>query len=147
MCTKNNVSEYDKKAEEFLKKNDVKLYISYKETTNDCPWDNENPHDRFRIEIYRKKAGKLRCFSFNFFGSVAMCREGKRPTHYDILADLSLYINFPPSLDDFINEFGYTIACVADFRRLEKQFHAGKKMQQKTRKMFFDCLDELAEIM
>lgn len=135
------MTEYDAMAKEFLKKHGCKLSIKrsddFKPITNGLG---------YRVMIKRIVDGKLKQWSFNFSDSVYNMENNKKPTEYDVLACITKYD--PNDFEDFCNDYGYSI--YDDYGRINKEskktYNAVLKEWYNVRRMFDDCLDELAEI-
>lgn len=136
---KKYVSEYEKMANDFCKKHNVKMTISFKEYGKHFHDDTES-RNIYKVRIDRNH----KTYSFNFGDSIYNTNAGKRPTKYDILACLQKYDI--GSFDDFISEYGYVIESNKDYHRLFKLYKACCKEYKNVNRLFSDCMEELAEI-
>ena len=136
---KKYVSEYEKMADDFCKKYNVKMTISFKKYGKYF-YDDIESRNIYRIRIDRDH----KTYSFNFGDSICNTNTGKRPTKYDILAYLQKYN--VGSFDDFISEYGYVIESNDNYHKLFKSYKACCKEYKNVNRLFSDCMEELAEI-
>lgn len=132
-------SEYEKMAEDFCKKYNVKMTISFKKYDRYFHADTES-RNIYRIRIDRDH----KTYSFNFGDSIINTKIGKRPTKYDVLACLQKYD--VGSFDDFISEYGCVIENAGDYHKVFKTYKACCKEYKNVNRLFSDCMEELAEI-
>lgn len=136
------MNEYIKQAEDFCKKHGVayKIVRSNKFTPITGGLG-------YRVTLKRFVNGKQRQYSFNFSDSVSNMNNHLEPTIYDVLACLQCYE--VGDFKDFCNEFGYEMYNDYDGRlnkESKKIYNAVVKEYYNVRRMFDDCIDELAEI-
>ena len=136
---KKYVSEYEKMANDFCKKYNVKITISFKEYGKHFHDDTES-RNIYRVRIDRDH----KTYSFNFGDSIYNTNTGKRPTKYDVLACLTKYDvgNF----DDFLAEYGYKVESIDDYHRMMKLYKKVKKEYKNVYRLFSDWMEELEEI-
>jgi hypothetical protein len=115
---KNQKSEYDIQAENFLAK--FGLEINFRFLGQSIPkWQDEKQyHNHYYITINRKGTTLAKPLEFDFFDSIANTQKPYRqtPTAYDILATVSAESYVYPTFKEFAEEFGYDI----DSRKAEK---------------------------
>ena len=132
------MSEYTRKANDFLKKNNIRFSISYL-GENQPDWDN-NYHSEYLCRFTNRNTRKS--MSVHFFQS--LYNSGKVPTAYDVLACLTKYESV--TIDDFVNEFGYEISSWEDVKKVQKTYNAVNREYKGVLRVFGTCLDELQEI-
>ena len=100
------MSEYEKKANDFLTANGIKFRATFKDAK--CPpyCDGKHIHgERYRVTLHRPgQPGRL---SFDFWNSQHDMEAGEQPTAYDVLACISSDLNCPESFKEFCGEYGY----------------------------------------
>lgn len=136
------MSEYEKNAIEFLKRNNIRF--TQKDATVDYPdWDKNHCHYLHVCRFYNRNTKKS--MTVKFFGSVQDYYDGKEIAGaYSVLA--CLIKCDVGTIDDFMHEFGYEINSYEDYKKLEKTYKAVKREYANVKRVFADCLDELAEI-
>ena len=134
------MTNYEKQAREFLKANNAKMKISFKDYGKYFDGDKDY-RNIYRVRIDRN--GKT--FSFNFGDSVNSTQNGTRPGRYDILACLQKYDVYG-DVWDFASEFGYEIDCKDSYKRVERTYKAVKREFAGVKRVFGDVLEELQEI-
>lgn len=149
------MSAYVVEAKEFLRRNNAKMSITFKEVKRN-PW-NENGigknwlHNIYRVRIDRN--GKS--FSFDFTDSAHNYQNNERPTYYDVLACLQKYEI--GDYFDFCSEFGYEPYDYdyEDYIRVNGEYYnrkswntykAIKREYENVMRLFGDVIEELAEI-
>lgn len=98
------MSEYTKQALSFLQSNGVTLRITKAAYQSPAPWAQESN----QISGYKHTvtmATSRGAYTFPFWDSLHNREIGKRPTTYDVLSCLMVWEG---SLDDFVDEFGYS---------------------------------------
>ena len=135
-------SEYTVKAEEFLKKNNIRF--SQKEgEVMPCDWDNGELHYMHLCRFYNRNSGKS--MTVRFFSSRNDYWEGNSFTDsYSVLSCLQKYD--VGDIENFISEFGYEIHGYSDFKKVEKTFKAVTREYKNVLRVFGDCLEDLREI-
>jgi len=136
------MSEYDKQAEVFLRHSNLAVKITYLDN-NPPQWDENQSHDRlrYRVTIQRKNSGQS--FSFIFWDSIANAEKGERPTPYDVLTCASSESYVYDSFEDFCGAFGYD----TDSRKAEGTWKKVKKFADRINAFFSETeLEELREI-
>jgi len=138
------MSEYEKQAQEFLAKYNIKFKADYRDAT--CPpWEKdekETKHihgDRWRITLQAR--GKQ--IGFDFWNSFNDSQSGKDPTAYDALACISSDVHCPETFEEFCGDYGYD----TDSRKAEKTFQRVSAFSRKLRSFFTDDeIEALSEI-
>ena len=135
------MSEYERKAEEFLQRHGLKVRATFK--GDKCPpWcGNQCCHgDRYRVTISRKGGGRI---SFDFWNSLHDMQEGNHPHPYDVLSCISLDAYCPDTFEDFCEEYGYD----QDSRKAFSTWKQCDTFAERLRAFFTENeLKELAEI-
>lgn len=132
------MSEYTIKANEFLKKNNIRFSVSYiGESLPD--WDN-NYHSEYLVKFYNRSTRKS--MTVHFFQS--LYNAGSKPSAYDVLSCLQKYE--VGTIDDFVSEFGYKVNSWEDVKKIEKTYKSVKREYKNVLRVFGDCLEELFEI-
>ncbi len=135
------MTDYIKEAKEFLKRNDAKMTISFK----DCVYgafNDEAYHNIYRVRIDRNH----KTYSFDFTDSAYNTENNERPNCYDVLACLEKYETDAKDVWDFAEEYGYEIHDRDSYKQVEKTFKAIKKEYDNVIRLFSDVVDELREI-
>ena len=137
------MDSYEKDAIDFLKKNNIRF--SQKEGVEEYPeWDKENVHYMHECKFFNRNTKKS--MTVKFFGSIDDYYNGKTEASvYSVLSCLQKYE--VGSLDNFIDEFGYTINSGKEFLKVEKVWKAVMREYSNVERVFGDCLTELREIM
>lgn len=149
---KNN--EYTRQAKNFLRKNNAKISITFKEVKRN-PWNETGYGSQFYHNIYRVRIDRNhKTFSFDFTDSANNYQTNNRPTAYDILACLTKYE--VGSYADFCREFGYEpydfdfdyIVVNGEYynRKSWNTYKAVKKEYENVIRLFGDVMEELEEI-
>ena len=127
-------SEYEISAIKFAKKHGIKLsfigepeYKKHFDSDKDC---------RYVFKCKLSRGGKS--YTFNFGQSIH--NGGEEPTLYDILTCLQKYD--VGSFENFCDDFGYD----TDSRSAERTYKAVCKEYEAVDRLFYDIIDELAEI-
>lgn len=136
------MTDYERKAREFLKKHNAKMTISHV-SDGYGGWRNGTITDGWLYRVRIDRNGKS--WSFQFSDSVANKWNNKRPTKYDVLACIEKWEPYG-DLWDFANEFGYDIYDRESYQKANRTFKAVKKEYANVVRMFGDCLEELQEI-
>ena len=132
------MSEYEVKANEFLKANNIRFSVFYVGET--IPnWD-DNYRSEYKCRFYNRNTKKS--MTVHFFQSLH--DSGIEPTSYDVLACLQKYE--VGTIDDFVFEFGYEVKSWEDVKKIEKTYKAVKREYKNVLRVFGDCMDELQEI-
>lgn len=136
------MNTYEKQASDFLKRHNAKMTISFIGKKVD-PWGNgrKELHNQYHIQIRRN--GKS--YSATFTDSVYSTMNNELPSEYDILACLEKYEPME-TVEDFADEFGYTIDSDAEYRRVAKIHKAVQREYNGMVRLFGDCMEELREI-
>ncbi len=127
-------SEYDIKAEKFLKETETEFKAVF--LRNDFYFDgDEETRDIFKITL--KRGNKK--YTFKFGQSIA--NIGKTPTPYDFLSCITKYN--PYTFEDFCGEYGYD----TDSRKTEKTYKAVVKEWEKVSDLYTsEEIEKLQEI-
>jgi|GEM_PF-3845162 len=116
-----NENEYEKQANDFLSKYQIKFSIDCSNTKN-ARWEPSGEH--FIVQLTKKNPRKQ--ITFDFWGSVNDMENQITPNAYDVLACISGDCSFTDK-EDVISEFGYEFyddaERIASFgRKLNKFF-------------------------
>ena len=143
------MNEYEKQANDFLKKTETTFSAKYLFTGKHFDEDTED-RPVYWIELKNKN----HVYRFNFGQSIASMwphypkkygyrEEGITPTAYDVLSCLSGSI-YAHEMDfqDFCDCYGYS----NDSKKAEQTFYRVKVESENVHKLFADFIDELAEI-
>lgn len=104
-------------------------------------WEDGYLHNTYDVSI-RKGRNWMRV---KFWDSAYNTDAGEKPSEYDILACLAKYD--VGTLEDFVDEYGYDINSVQDFRRCERMHKAVVKEYRGLCRIFTEEeLEELREI-
>lgn len=132
------MSEYTIKANEFLKKNNIRFSVSY--IGENLPnWDN-NYHSEYLVKFYNRNTRKS--MTVHFFQSLH--DAGSEPSAYDILTCLQKYE--VGTIDDFVSKFGYSVNSWKDVKKIQKTYKAVCREYKNVLRVFGDCLEDLQEI-
>lgn len=121
----NTITDYQKQAQDFLKKTGAKLSVKF--LKHDKYFDD----DKESRDIYSctlKRGNKS--YKFNFGQSINASEKGEEPTAYDILTCLQKYD--VGDFENFCGEFGYD----TDSRKAEKTYKAVEKEYKALAKIF-----------
>lgn len=135
------MTDYIKEAKDFLKRNNAKMTISFKDCVYGAFNDNEY-HNIYRVRIDRNH----KTYSFDFTDSAYNTERNERPNCYDVLACLEKYEPYSTDVWDFAEEFGYEIHDRESYKKVEKTFKAVKKEYANVMRLFGDVIEELTEI-
>lgn len=117
---KEEKSEYDEKAEAFMKKYGWSMKTTKIGPEFDRDFDQKKPHMTYRVAIRKKCSdGRTRGFTVRFHASLA---HPDRCTPYDVLGCLQK--RDPETLDDFCAEYGYEVKGLESYRRLRRIYSA-----------------------
>ena len=143
-------SEYEIRADAFLKRVGAIIFIKYLDTAPVELWDDGAKHDAYAVIVERH--GKH--WRYEFHDSThntqhnaerARCGQSREyPSAYDVLSCVQTYD--VGTIDDFVSEFGYEINQWADVKRIERIYHAVCEEQEKWNEVFGDVADEFREI-
>lgn len=138
------MTEYNKQAQDFLKKFNLKFSATYLSHESNPLWNEDHYRPKYRIRISRiQTTRKPRSLTFIFWDSIAHDQEGKRPTAYDALSCLSSDQYCPDNFEAFCSEYGYS----DDSIKAMKLFKACDKFAKRIRRFFTNQeLEELSEI-
>ena len=148
------MNTYETEAREFLRRNNAKMSISFKEVKRN-PW-NDKKYSNWLHNIYREIIDRnWKTFSFDFTDSAHNYQNKERPTCYDVLACLQKYE--VGDYFDFCSEFGYEpydydyedyIIVNGEYynRKSWNTYKAVKKEYENVMRLFGDVIEELAEI-
>lgn len=135
------MTDYIKGAKDFLKRNNAKMTISFKNCVYGAFNDNAY-HNIYRIRIDRNH----KTYSFNFTDSIYNTKQNKRPNCYDVLACLQKYEPYEKDVWDFAKEYGYEIYDRETYKKAEKTFKAIIKEYKNVMRLFGDVIEQLEEI-
>lgn len=141
------MTEYDKQAEEFLKRNKLQMTITQVPYTAPVWEDDKNlgRRNKYSVEIHRplkleyNPLWKQR-IRFAFWGSNHDAIKGKHPSSYDVLACISGDVYCPDTFEEFCSEYGYD----GDSRKAEKTFRCANAFAKKLRSFFSE--EEITEL-
>ena len=137
------MSEYDERAEEFLKRHDLGFGATYKNTGAYFEDDGERGDSRDIYQIRIKRRNNGHSITFNFGQSIADTEKGRKPGAYSILASLSSDIYCPCDFDEFCREYGYD----EDSRTAERIFKKSSKFAERLNNFFGEGeKEDLSEI-
>lgn len=124
--------DYQKQANDFAKKHNVKLnIISHRKG---IMWNDDKTRNIFELKLSRGK----KSYSFEWGQSIA--NGDKVPTMYDVLACMQKYD--VGTFKDFCSGFGYD----PDEPNSKKTYKAVVKEYEAVERLFGDIMDELQEI-
>lgn len=131
------MNQYDKQAQDFADKHNVKLSILNVEHKSYEPLDDkECSRDVYTLKLSRGR----KSHTFTFGQSIINSLKGIQPTMYDVLSCLTQYD--PEDFECFCSNYGYnndSISALKTYKSVCKEWKA-------TEKLFGDVLDELREI-
>jgi len=137
------MSGYERQAEDFCKKYNVKMSFEYLGKKKYFAGDTKY-RDVYRVLITRKNENMVVRFGDSLYNTAK--RPRVNPTKYDILACLTRYD--PESFEFFCDNYGYE--QYDDYGHINKASHriykAVVKDWQNVDRIFSDCIDELSEI-
>ena len=136
------MSEYEKQAQDFLKKFGLKISATQRDT-NPPAWEEKPEYNRYRyrVKVTRKSTGKS--LSFQFWDSINAYMKNKRPTAYDLLACLGSESYPQPDFKGFCGDFGYD----EDSRKAHALWGRVKRFAERINGFFTDAeLEDLREI-
>jgi hypothetical protein len=135
------MTDYQKQAQDFLKKTHTDLKVKFLETAKYFDDDKEE-RDIYRVTVRRVPQGAAykKSFSFKFGQSINCSKTGEEPTAYDVLTCLTKYD--PGTFENFCGEYGYD----TDSRKAEKVYKAVVKEFAGVNRLFSDVIEDLAEI-
>jgi len=141
-------SEYSKQAKDFLRKTGSIMSIVYVDSVpQDSVWGDDKCNRNLMSDKYKvtlKRGHKQ--FSFDFYGSHYDYERNLRPSHYDILACLSLDY-YEGTIDDFVWQYGYEVKSWADVKRIEETYKAVCKQTKSLKRLYDDSeIEMLREI-
>lgn len=141
------MEDYNKQAEDFCKKHGVKIYISKVGEVKGFPNEptDKYMHNKYDVRIIRKDYPSKKMYT-PFYDSAFNYGTSKRPSKYDILADLSMYINMDDNFERWAYAYGYGLDTEEDVKRAKKVFYDCQRLHDKVNEVFSDCLDDLSEI-
>lgn len=135
------MNEYVKAAEQFCKRNGIKITIVY--SGMESPeWDAGREVNVY--DVYIRRPSRHHSMKVKFYDSLANTWDGKRPSKYDVLACLEKYD--VGTIEDFVSEFGYEVNSWNDVKRIERTYKAVVRQYKQVQRVFEDCIDELREI-
>lgn len=139
------MNEYDKQANDFLKRNNLQFKAVLKDEKSP-PWSKQPMHGRHYVVTLSGSTpfGNKRKISFDFWGSIKDREDGVIELRaYDVLACISSDVYYPETFNEFCEDYGYSpdsISAIPTFRRC---ITLGKKL----RKFFSEKeIEELQDI-
>lgn len=138
-----HLTEYEKQARDFLKRNGATLTISAAGIVNGFPFDSRDHQNHNKYIVKIRRGGKS--YQFPFYDSAANTWSGQRPGAYDVLACVE---KSEPYGDvwDFADEYGYTIEDRDSFKKVERIYKECRTQARKINRLFDGCMGELFEI-
>lgn len=94
----------DCQAEEFLKRNEIKLRITLSDS-KPAAWEPAGHHYRITLSGHNGQ-GYSRRLTFDFWGSVQDASEGKDPSPRSVLSCIGSDLGTPETFEDFCSEYG-----------------------------------------
>ena len=142
---KQEISEYEKQADDFLKKTGTTIDIKYIGLTIPEHWgEDEKRHKTYEVTLFKDNLS----YSFNFWDSIHNTKTlGAKPSEYDVLACLN--VDYSDDLKDFCDTFGYYLLTdsIKELARIKKVYEMVKKETENLKRLFSDKeLDLLGEI-
>jgi hypothetical protein len=140
-----SLSEYDRQAQDFLAKYDLRITISQVWPNTAPAWASDNGGmygEKYRITISRKDTGQR--IGFFFWGSLHDMQIGEDPTAYDVLANIGSDAAYASmSASEVIDEYGGNSDSIREVRQARRIVTFAKKLAA-----FFTAeeLDDLSEI-
>lgn len=145
------MSEYERKANNFLKRNGIaiqKIYLGKEVNQN---WDEERERDTYMVNIQTLN-GNMQIKFWDSINNTIKNRINKQsgkprvcPSNYDILSCLQKYD--VGDIEDFIQEYGYEIKKKGDLTRILNIYKAVTKEYNDVCRCFLGTeLEELMEI-
>ena len=136
---KQEISEYEKQADDFLKKTGTTIDIKYIGLTIPKHWgNNEERHKTYEVTIYKDNLS----YTFKFWDSLHNTEKlNTKPTNYDVLACLN--VDYSEDLNDFCLNYGYE-----EDERAKEVYKKIKKETENLKRLFnnkeLDLLNEVA---
>ena len=97
------VNTYQQEAIDFLKRNHIKMKITFRDVKANQLWDETQLRNRYHVYIKNEISGES--MSILLWDSIYNREHHLTPTEYDVLACLTKYD--PGNYEDFCSEFGY----------------------------------------
>lgn len=139
------LSEYDQKADDFLRESGTEMTIEYDSIVHGFPFENNDAdkldHKKYNITLTRGQ----RVFKFPFYDSNYNYQNNIEPRPYGVLACLQKYD--VGEMKDFIEDYGYEIKDRESFERAENAWKACKDEYQNLYELFGEeWMEKLLEI-
>lgn len=145
------MSEYERKANDFVKRNGITIKKMYLGKGVNQNWDEERERDTYMINIQTMNDNMQVKFWDSINNTIKNSENEKirrpriYPSNYDILTCLQKYD--VGSLEDFIFEYGYEIKKKGDLTKIQNIYNAVVKEYNDVCRCFLGTdLDELREI-
>lgn len=125
--------DYNKQARDFLASTGSTLTISrVPEMVQRAPlWD--GPHgNEYRIKLARGDKE----YTFSFWDSLHNKENRKRPSEYAVLACLNDYVGPDMTVEDYANEYGFTVEKRGELSRLLQSFALSQEQTRALREMY-----------
>ena len=135
------MNEYDKQAEDFLKKTGTTFNVIAYKGRNPMHKDDKDMMDKWLVEFVRGDEE----WSFDFY--MGLGHNGAKPSAYDVLACIQKYE--VDSFEEFCAEFGYDMYdnnYMGYNKRSWELYRAVCDEYEEVQRMFGDVLEELSEI-
>ena len=135
------MNEYDKQAEDFLKKTGTTFNVIAYKGRNPMHKDDKDMMDKWLVEFVRGDEE----WSFDFY--MGLGHNGAKPSAYDVLACIQKYE--VDSFEEFCAEFGYDMYdnnYMGYNKRSWEIYRAVCDEYEEVQRMFGDVLEELSEI-
>lgn len=134
--------DYEKQAEDFLKATGTEFSVVGYRGVAKMPWHKDG-QDMDKWEVRLRRNGEE--WRFNFY--MGLGHNKKAPTAYDVLASIEKYD--VGTFEDFCGDYCYDM--YDDYGRRNANtyglYKAVCREYKHVESMFYDCLDELCEIM
>ena len=135
------MNEYDKQAEDFLKKTGTTFNVIAYKGRNPMHKDDKDMMDKWLVEFVRGDEE----WDFPFY--MGLGHNGAKPSAYDVLACIQKYE--VDSFEEFCAEFGYDMYdnnYMGYNKRSWEIYRAVCDEYEEVQRMFGDVLEELSEI-
>lgn len=135
------MNEYDKQAEDFLKKTGTTFNVIAYKGRNPMHKDDKDMMDKWLVEFVRGDEE----WDFPFY--MGLGHNGAKPSAYDVLACIQKYE--VDSFEEFCSEFGYDMYdnnYMGYNKRSWEIYRAVCDEYEEVQRMFGDVLEELSEI-
>ena len=144
------VNTYQQEALDFLKRNHIKMKITFRDVKANQLWGETQLRNRYYVYIKNEISGQST--SILFWDSIYNREHHLTPTEYDVLACLTKYD--PGDYEEFCSEFGYESTIENEYGHMVRNKNAFQiwkaccREYEKVKRAFGDgeVLEELREI-